>query len=110
MYFFQADVLFSKGNAKGTALNQKYASQNIKYANQKTKYADQNTKCAILIEKHQVPRLKHQVIYAVLSRGNFCREFTHFFGVQFSNALAYKKWQISSMLMSLLQAGVQFNK
>ena len=41
---FQAGVLFSTGNAKGTALNQKYASQN-------TKYADQNTKCAIPIEK-----------------------------------------------------------
>ena len=43
---FQASVLFSTGNAKGTALNQKYASQNIKYANQNTKYADQNTKYA----------------------------------------------------------------
>ena len=52
MYFFQAGVLFSTGNAKGTALNQKYASQNIKYANQNTKYADQNTKCAIPIEKN----------------------------------------------------------
>ena len=38
---FQASVLFSTGNAKGTALNQKYASQNIKYANQNTKYANQ---------------------------------------------------------------------
>ena len=48
---FQAGVLFSTGNAKGTALNQKHASQNIKYANQNTKYADQNTKCAIPIGK-----------------------------------------------------------
>ena len=44
VYFFQADVLFSTGNAKETALNNKYASQNIKYANQNTKYANQNTK------------------------------------------------------------------
>ena len=40
------------------------------------------------------------LIYAVLSRSNFCREFTHFFGGLFTglkNALVYKKWQISGM-------------
>ena len=37
---------FSTGNAKGTSLNQTYASQNIKYANRNTKYADQDTKSA----------------------------------------------------------------
>ena len=40
------------------------------------------------------------LIYAVLSRGNFCREFTHFFGVPFTGLkimVAYQKWQISGM-------------
>ena len=46
---FQLGIPFSTGKAKGTALNQKYATQNIKYANQNTMYANQNTKCAILI-------------------------------------------------------------
>ena len=50
-------------------------------------YANQNTKYAILIKRRRQP--KYQVlyskilIYAVLSRGKFCREFTHFFGVLF---------------------------
>ena len=65
-----------------------------KYANQNTKQADPNTKCAIPIEKHEVRRPKHQVINFVLLRGNFCREFVHFFVVQFSNELAYKKWTL----------------
>ena len=32
-----------------------------------------------------------------MSQGNFCHEFMHFFGGKFLNALAYQKWQISSM-------------
>ena len=59
VYFFRAGVLFSTGNAKGTALNQKYASQNIKYANQ-------NTKCAISIEKYADQNTKLFML--------FCRE------------------------------------
>ena len=39
-----------------------------------TKYANQNKKISKIL------------IYAVLSRGSFCCEFTHFFGVQFSKA------------------------
>ena len=37
---------------------------------------------------------KQILVYAVLSRGNFCREFTHFFGVPFTglkNMVAYQK-------------------
>ena len=38
--------------------------------------------------KYQVRQPKYQVcqpkIYAVLSRGNFCHKFTHFFGVLFA--------------------------
>ena len=40
------------------------------YANQNTKYAKQNTMYVNLYSKI--------FIYAVLSRDNFCREFTHF--------------------------------
>ena len=61
------------------------------YANQNTMYANQNTYSLYL---------SPILIYAVLSRSNFCREFTHFFGVLFTgleNALVYKKWQIWGM-------------
>ena len=64
--------------------------------------------------KYQVRQTKHQVrnfnqkstpkkqilIYAVLSRCNFCRKFTHFFGVPFTglkSMVAYQKWQIWGM-------------
>ena len=59
-------------------------------------------------QKDQVRQLKHQLcnlnqkslVYAVLSRGNFCRDFTHFFGVPFTglkNMVVYQKWQIWGM-------------
>ena len=40
------------------------------------------------------------LIYAVLTRDDFCREFTHFFGVPFTglkNMVAYQKWQLSGI-------------
>ena len=47
---------------------------------------------------------KQQIlISAVLSRCNFRREFTHFFGVPFTglkNMVAYQKWQIWGMCIS----------
>ena len=54
--------------------------------------------------KNQVRQKNYQErqpkIYAVLPRGNFCREFTNFFGVFFcrpKNLVAYQKGQISGM-------------
>ena len=58
----------------------------------KTKYTKQNTKYMNLYSKI--------LIYTVLLRGNFCREFTHFCGVFFTgpkNMVAYQKLQISGM-------------
>ena len=44
-----------------------------------------------------------------LSRGNFCREFTHFFGIPFTglkNMVAYQKLQISDMAGMISVDGV----
>ena len=53
-----------------------------------TKKPSTPTKHRVRQPKYQVRQAKYQVcqpkIYAVLSRGNFCRKFTHFFGVLFA--------------------------
>ena len=51
------------------------------YANQKTQVHHQNIKeDNQILAKYQVTHLE---IYAVMSRGNFCREFLHYFGLLF---------------------------
>ena len=59
--------------------------QKTKYANQKpstpTKYRVRQPKYQVRQQKYE---LRQQKIYAVLSRGNLCRGFMHFFGVLFA--------------------------
>ena len=73
-----------------------YAKQ--KHQVRQTKHQVRQTKHKVRQPKYQVRQTKHQVrnfnqkstpkkqilIYAVLSRCNFCRKFTHFSGIQFT--------------------------
>jgi len=73
-----------------------YAKQ--KHQVRQTKHQVRQTKHKVRQPKYQVRQTKHQMrnliqkstpkkqilIYAVLSRCNFCREFTNFFGVPFT--------------------------
>ena len=72
----------------------------MEYDKQNTNYAKKKPSTPT---KYQVRQPKYQVrqpkIYAVLLRGNFCRNFTHFFQAQ--NMVAYQKGQISGMQISL---------
>ena len=62
------------------------------------KYQVHQPKYQVHQPKYKVHQPKYQVhqpkIYAVLSQGNFCRKFTHFFGVPFTrlkNMVVYQK-------------------
>ena len=114
-YLFQAGVPFSRENAKWTVFRKIYSekktqiytffvmklleapSQILNVINNKVR----QTKYQVRQTKHQVRNFnqkstpKKQILtYAVLSRCNFCREFTHFFGIPFTglkNMVAYQK-------------------
>ena len=63
--------------------------------------------------KYHVRQPKYQPkVFAVLSRGNFCRKFTHFFGVLFTgmkNMVTYQKWQISGMCLAIKNSQIRLN-
>ena len=64
------------------------------------KYQVRQTKRQVRNFNQKSTPKKQMLIYAVLSRCNFCRKFTHFFGVPFTglkNMVAYQKWQIWGM-------------
>ena len=91
-----------------------------KHQVRRTKHQVRQTKHQVCQTKHQVRQTKHQVcnlllipveiveiknvnlhskilIHAVLWTDNFCRKFTHFFGVPFTglkNVVAYQKLQL----------------
>ncbi len=69
----------------------------------KTPSAPNKTPCTpSIVEIYTNVNLHSKIfIYAVLTRDNFCRKFTHFFGVPFTglkNMVAYKKLQLSGMI------------
>ena len=92
--YVKQNTNYTNQNTKYTNKNTKYAKQNTKYAKQNTKYTKQNTKYAKQNAKYAKQNTKYTkyaislktnvnlhtkiLIYAVLSRDNFCREFTHF--------------------------------
>ena len=91
--YAKQDTKYAKQNTKYAKQNTKYAKQNTNYAKQNTKYAKQNTKYAKQNTKYTkyAISLKTNVnlhtkilIYAVLSRNNFCRKFTHFLAYSYN--------------------------
>ena len=110
--FFKPAYLFKQSTRKrqqilNTKCN-KYTSQCQRHQSRQPKTQVRQPKHHVRQTKHQVRQLKHRLcnlnqksmtkkqilVYAVLSRGNFCREFTHFFGVPFTglkNMVAYQK-------------------
>ena len=92
-------------------------NHHVRHLNQKNA-PTKITKYAIWMKRIHQPKIKNVnlyskiLIYAVLSRGKFCREFTHFFGVPFTglkNVVAYQKWQLSGMASGWIPWSIERN-
>ena len=111
VYFFQAGVLFSSVNAKGTGFIEVYSENIYMFINTNPHTFPShvtNSPSQCRTRKHQVRQPKQQVrqqkqqvcpisIYAVLWRCNFCCKFTHFSGVEFTGQKMKGRTKMTNM-------------